>query len=165
MVKAVPEKDCKGCCWEKEIQESYKVGIYKLSDKFSFAINHSIQPKVFGHVVIMAKDHRDDTDVAELCAQEYNEFFGIARAVANILPDTVEAISGVKVENVYLMTLNESPEWHTHIHIIPRSITVNDSNRGTKIFDLPSTDIPKHDMKKLVATLQKGLADHGVTGL
>ncbi len=144
---------CKGCEWEKYIPRTYKIG-----ELGSFVVNHAIEPKVFGHIVVMLRDKNKEhpKDITELKGEVYKECFDIAGKIARMLREVVEKISGTKVERVYLVAFNESTdEWHPHVHVIPR--TINESKRGEKIFDLQSPYIPKKDLEDLVNELKEKL--------
>ena len=154
-VKNHDSKNCLGCKWNALIPEDYKI-----DEKYGFVINHSTQPVVFGHIIVMVKlvGKKMPISIAELEENDYNNCLKIVRKIAKALPEVVLKIRGLTIAKVYIASLNEDTDWHPHVHIIPRGIDIPDLKRGQRIFDLPQPYIPKVDILQLKKALKQKLS-------
>lgn len=135
---------------------------YLMGEMDGFTINHSTQPVVFGHLIVMLKKHpkKGVQYLTQIDESEFKKCFKIVYKISNNLPEIIRNITGLKVEKIYLASFNDSDDWHPHIYIVPRTQNIIPDRRGQELFDMPRPFlIPIRDLEDLRKQLKEKIPE------
>ncbi len=119
--------ECKGC--SEDIPESFIICRYN-----GFILNHAIQdkskkifPYTLGHLVLMPKKRKmpvdgsyHPVDSSDLTPEEFSIISQLFPEILSAMRKVLPAIKGEPIQRIYIGTFYVEPDWHLHIHLVPR---------------------------------------------
>jgi len=93
-----------------------------------FLLNHSFEPYVIGHLVLQPIEHvtqfheslGKSPDKIGLSKDDASKLPLIIREVSKLLEECLTA-QNYPPARIYMCSFNEAPDWHLHLHLIPRA--------------------------------------------
>lgn len=114
-----PEPKCKGCTLE-DFDQRWKI----LIRNKDFQVNYALNPEVDGHLVIQPRRHVEG--ISKLCPQEAKD---LGLLIRNFCLALQEALNPDKI---YVYSFNETPGYHLHFHLKPKSSNVPKDKKGAE---------------------------------
>ena len=144
------KRGCKGCEITKHVATDHILE----SNELSF-VNYCNDPMVVGHIVIQPRRHVES--LTDLRVDEIADIIRLIWKYNKVLALAMDP----KPEKIYVCTFNESPDWHLHFHIVPRSEQIPQKERGPNILcrkvplEEKSEKTIKDTIKRIKATIEK----------